>query len=360
MRSRMLARVHAWFGIALALPLLLLIGSGVLLLHKDALFLPRSVTEVSFDPRSPQSMSAELARLMENPALRQVDAILLATADRPLHTVEGGDRAVFYLPIAGQAPLGDPPALLKLEAWLMRLHVELLAGEVGDRVLYVLGPLAFGVVIAGATLWWPLRRGWRWRELWPRGASRALQLRHHVTLGAVLFLFGGLQFGSGALLVYNPQVRAWLQRVAAPRAPPVAPEVRFEPGNALAAAQTIFALRPGAQATQLAPISEAGRLLWSVKLRLPGERHLNGRSSIVLDVDAGRVVRVRDARAGGLPAVYDDWLYTLHIARLWGWPQLLVWTLMSLGLAALVVAGARSFLRRSRSAAESRPKVPQR
>lgn len=360
MRSRMLAGLHAWFGIALALPLLLLIGSGVLLLHKDALFLPRSVTAVSFDPRSPQLMSAELARLMADPGLRQVDAILLATADRPLHTVEGGDGVVAYLPVAGQGPLGDPPALLRLEGWLLRLHVELLAGEFGDRVLYVLGPLAFGVVLAGATLWWPLRRGWRWRDLRPRGASRSLQLRHHVTLGGALFLLGGLQFGTGALLVYNPQVRQWLQEVAAPRATPAAPAVRFEPGDYQAAAQVIFTLHPGAQATQLAPVSEAARLLWSVKLRLPGERHPNGRSLIVLDVDAGRVVRLRDARLGGLPAVYDDWLYGFHIARLWGWPQLLVWTLMSLGLAALVVAGARSFFRRNRKAAEPRAVLPPR
>ncbi|MEZ5459452.1 MAG: hypothetical protein R3E65_09135 [Steroidobacteraceae bacterium] len=91
-----------------------------------------------------------------------------------------------------------------------------------------------------------------------------------------------------------------------------------------------------------------GHEQWRVKLRLPGERHPNGRSYVVVDLAAGRVTEVQDARLGGLPALYDDWLYGWHIARLWGLPQAWAWCLASLATAALAIAGVAAFTRRAR------------
>jgi uncharacterized iron-regulated membrane protein len=238
---------------------------------------------------------------------------------------------------------------------VLQLHVDLFLGDAGKWLVRIIGPLAVLLVIAGLVLWWPLRRGWRARDLRPRGSTRTALLRWHLALGAGIAAFALLQFGSGALLAHNAQIRLWLQPLAPEAAYRAGELPAFPAGDARAAAQAVFALYPDATASQLIPVSERGREQWRVKLRLPGERHPNGRSYVVLDVAAGRVAAVYDARLGGWPALYDDWLYGWHIARLWGSPQAFVWLLASLAIATLAVAGVTAFSRRPRSRPANAP-----
>jgi len=108
--------------------------------------------------------------------------------------------------------------------------------------------------------------------------------------------------------------------------------------------------------TQLVPRAVGSGTQWSLKLRLPGEDHPNGRSNVTLDVAAGRIVALRDARLAGAPASYDDVLYPLHIGRLFGDAQRVLWLLGGIGLFRLVTAGVTAFLRRpSARRASSRP-----
>jgi uncharacterized iron-regulated membrane protein len=82
-----------------------------------------------------------------------------------------------------------------------------------------------------------------------------------------------------------------------------------------------------------------------VKFRLSGERHPNGRSTLTLDLDQGRVVAQRDARLGGLPAFYDDVLYGFHSGELAGPVQAWLWLAGTLGLGVVTVSGALAWLR---------------
>ena len=322
--------------------------SGSVLLFKDRLFIPQALAETAGSPWPAQRAQAEIAALLADPASRNYETLWLASPRRPFHTLVAADGSARYRVLTGstQPPEGYLPQ--RIERTMLQLHIDLLAGSAGKWLVRIIGPLAVLLVIAGFVLWWPLRRAWRARDLRPRGTTRTALLRWHLALGAAVVVFAVLQFGSGAMLAHNPQIRLWLQ----PLGPVIADRARelppFAAGDTGAAAQAVFALYPDATASQLIPFSESGRALWRVKLRLPGERHPNGRSYVVIDVAAGRITQVYDARLGGLPARYDDWLYGWHIARLWGLPQAFVWLLASLAIATLAVAGVAAFARRPR------------
>jgi uncharacterized iron-regulated membrane protein len=331
------------------LPLLLLVVSGAVLLFKDSLFIPQPQAASAALPWSADRAQAEIAALLADPASRDFETLWLASPRRAFHTLVAADGTVQYRPVAGARLPRDGTLSLQVERTLLRLHIDFLAGGAGKWFVRIVGPLAVLLVVVGLILWWPLRRGWRARDLRPRGHTRTALLRMHLALGAAIAAFALLQFGSGAMLAHNSQIRSWLQPLtpAAVERPREWPP--FAAGDARAAARAVFAIYPDATASHLIPLSQDGRLQWRVKLRLPGERHPNGRSYVVVDVAAGRITQVHDARRGGLPALYDDWLYGWHIARLWGLPQSVFWLLASVATATLAVFGVAAFARRPRS-----------
>jgi uncharacterized iron-regulated membrane protein len=155
-------------------------------------------------------------------------------------------------------------------------------------------------------------------------------------------------------------VRAWPKPYADPRAvqAPEGVTTGFAAGDAAAAIAALRRVFPSGPVTQLVPLAGDGGTQWSLKLRLPGEDHPNGRSNVTLDVAAGRIVALRDARLAGAPAAYDDVLYPLHIGGLFGDAQRVLWLLGGIGLARLVTAGVTAFLRRPRAPGGSRRAAP--
>lgn len=327
---------------------MLLIVSGAILLFRDQLFVPQHLAAATNASWSVGAAEREIAALLSDPASRRYETIWLATPRRPFHTLVELDGTTRYRALAGMTLPAEGLWPQQIERTVLQLHIDFLAGAAGKWLVRICGPLAALLVLVGLLLWWPLRRGWRARDLRPRGTGRIALLRWHLGLGAVIAVFAFLQFGSGAMLAHNPQIRIWLRPLAPAAVDRARESSSFAAGDASAAARAVLAPYPGAMATQLAPLTQNGRDRWRVKLRLPGERHPNGRSYVVVDLAAGQITEVYDARRGGLPALYDDWLYGWHIARLWGLPQALVWLLASLAAATLAAAGVAAFARRFR------------
>lgn len=351
-RRPQLARLHAWTGLLLALPLLLLAASGMVLLFKDPLLLP---AEWRLDDLPQAEADRELARLLGLPALRDVGSLAPARSGRGFHLVESVDGEPSWWRVGAQAPLPatEVPLRLRLEPWLIEFHDQLLLGEPGDVLVRFVGPLAAMLAIVGLVLWWPLRRGWRWRDLPVRQAGRPQLLRAHLALGAVT---GGLVLmhaATGAMLANNPVIREWLAPLVDPRAAawPVAsggPE--FAAGDPVAALATLRRLHPAGPITLASPAG-ADDSTWTFRLRLPGETHPNGRSNVVADLSTGRVVSQQDARLAGVPGTYDDLLYPLHRGTLFGSWQRWLWLASGVALARLLLLGALAYWRRGRSVA---------
>lgn len=340
--TRGLVRVHRWIGLALCLPLVAIATSGALLLFRDVLWVPAEWRAASWDAAAADTALAAALALDE--AWRYVD---LARPGRAFHLV-GVDAVTTprVLPVGAATP-GPPPARLAVELWLFQLHTRLLAGESGQQVVRVVGPVAFASVVAGLLLWWPRRGGWRGRDLLGPGAgSRPGLLRWHLAWGGAAALVLLPLVGSGALMAHNPAVRSWLAPLAPPAAalPVELAGRRFAPGELAAAIGAARAVWPDGEPTQISrPAKDPATL--TVKFRLPGERHPNGRSTLTLDVEEGRFTAMRDARRGGPPAAYDDVLYGLHIGALAGPAHAWAWLAGALGLAVLTVSGVLAWLR---------------
>ncbi len=344
----------------LALPLLLIVLSGTAMLFKDTLFVP-SAWRVPPDAQHSQAdADAEAARLLSLPGLQSVDAVQLARGERDFHVVETADGSPLYWRPGAVSPSIAVPWRLRAEHLVLDLHAHLLGGDAGEIAVRVLAVFAVAVVAAGLVMWWPLRRGWRARDLLARSHARPQLLRAHLALGGaagVLFLAHVL---SGLLLAFNPPVRAWLKPYTDPAATraPAQVSLEFAPGDTTAAFATLRRVFPFGAVTQLAPLAGADGTRWSLKLRLPGEDHPNGRSNVTFDLAAGHLVALRDARLAGAPGTYDDLLYPLHIGRLFGDAQRLLWLCGGIGLFRLITAGVTAFLQRKPASQPSSRRAP--
>lgn len=349
-RHPTLARLHAWTGLVLALPLIVIALSGAVLLFRDPLLVPADWRR---EPPAAAADDAELARLMTLPALREAEAVTLARGERGFHLVTGRDGRLAWWRVGAEAP-ADPaavPQALRLEPQLLELHEHLLLGGFGDLLVRFAGPLATALLVVGLWMWWPLRRGWRRRDLVVHGNGRPQLLRSHLALGALAGVLCLAHAASGALMANNPAIRAWLKPLGDPRAaewPAGGPPRDFAPGDPAAALAALRRLHPAGEITVLTPPAGAGDQ-WSLRLRLPGEDHPNGRSSAVLELAAGRIGAVRDARLAGIPGAYDDLVFPLHVGTLFGGWQRWLWLVGGIALARLALLGALSWLRRGRA-----------
>jgi uncharacterized iron-regulated membrane protein len=348
-RHPRLATLHAWAGVVLALPLCLLGLSGAMLLFRDALFVPAAWRVADPAVAAPD---AEVARLLALPALRHARSLLLARGVRDFHFVTTADGGSAWWRVGGTAavPVADVPLRLRLEPTVLGLHRRLLLGDAGAAVIRVLAPLAALTIVAGLWLWWPLRRGWRRRDLLVRGDGRPQLLRAHLALGSTAGLLLLVHAVSGALLANDPAIRPWLQPLADARTsawPGGTGAPRFAPGDAAAALAAVRALYPSAAMVEIAPRGDSPSA-WSLMLRLPGEDHPQGRSTVVLDVAAGHVLALRDARLAGAPGAYDDTLLALHGGTLFGDWQRWPWLLGGIASFRLALLGGLSWWRRPR------------
>jgi uncharacterized iron-regulated membrane protein len=189
---RLLLRIHTWIALGLGLYIVVLSVSGSAVVFRRELnqwLVPRTVA------------STEGVRLTGEPLLAAVQTVYAEhtvvevreprRAERPVSVLldrEGARMERLFDPYAVR-DLGDtfPPTLRTVE-WLVDLHDNLLAGEMG-RLLNGIGGIFFTVlIVTGAWLWWPgagnVLRGLR---IGRPQASRRFIWQLHSVLGILSF-----------------------------------------------------------------------------------------------------------------------------------------------------------------------------
>lgn len=337
---RVLARLHRWCGLALAVPLAIVVMSGALLVFKNSLWVPADWRHTTL---APSEIDATLAAALElDAAWLWVD---IAGAGRAFHVLGYADGRESVLRPGATAVQAAPKRIATAHV-IFQLHTRLLVGEAGRNFVRVIGPLAVASVVLGVWLWWPRRSGWRARDLRSAAMRRPVLLKLHMAWGAAAGLVLLPLLISGALLAHNATIRAWLAPFTTDQPLPVAEAMglSFEPGElhgAIAAARRVW---PEGRLTQISRADPAATLL-TLKFHLPGERHQNGRSTLRLDLERGRVTGLRDARRGGWPAAYDDVLYPFHTTHLGGVVQAWLWLAAAIVLLGLVGTGVIAWVR---------------
>nr|WP_239056943.1 PepSY-associated TM helix domain-containing protein [Wenzhouxiangella limi] len=349
-----LRKLHLYIALVTALPLVLLIASGVALVYKTDFW---QLDHPALKNAPVEGSAEEHARAIESMAARFDVGIEYVKYPQP-------ELPAYHLWLAdGREALVMPGSLEIVDQWrwfqrptafLAELHLHLLADEAGSRVVGWLGLLTLFLLVSGLVIWWPALKRFRWRSLWPRDLSRPRLLMFHRNLGALSFPVLLLLVACGTGVAYFQPTRSLLNNlfgdsVSAPLgAAPSAPEHGGEPlalEPLLAAAHRTL---PEGRISFVALGAMDGGVL-TVRKRMPSEPHPNGLSFVHLDTRTGEVLEVVDGSAASRGDRLANWMYPLHAGklnpataggRLW---QAVV-TLSGVVMMGLVLAGLRAWV----------------
>lgn len=309
-----LRKLHLWLGLSLGIVYALIALSGSVLALQGPLLrasYPQLATHALPTPRQEAMVLGRMAREWSPQGLRSAD---LPHADLPVWQLyfDGGVRR--YLdPASGELLLTRTPdndLLLALRSW----HTQLLAGDVGESVLGVVGWLSLGLLISGAVLWWPGRGRWL-AHLTPHAQPPVRRWSSwHRSLGVLGLPLLLMVTFTGTLMLYHDGTRQALSALFRD-APGAAPPARLAPRQApidwtAVPAAARHAL-PGARLSRLALPNERSGLV-TVRARMPGETHPVGRSMVWLDPYTARVLGTLDATRAPTGAQVSNALYPLH------------------------------------------------
>jgi len=234
-----------------------------------------------------------------------------------------------------------------LMSWLYRLHMQLLAGEVGTAIVGWSGAAMLVLLGSGIAAWWPRGR-WRKALAFKRDAAPIRRLRDLHKLSGLAGT--GLLFvlaATGALLALPGIAQALLAPTAIPTPRPAAPAgPRVSITRALATAQA--ALPDGRLVFFDVPTDAA--LPIRARFQVPGDPHRRFPGSFVfVDQISGRLRAVHDIRRGNTGTRLTSWIRPLHDGSVGGMPTRLLAVVTGILPTVLLVTGALHWRRRRRA-----------
>ncbi len=348
---RLLRALHRYAGTVVAVIMLLLAVTGGVLIFKDEIWrLQYPALRTAYESPSPQQHAAAFKAIV-------------ATASRPVTMVRTPRPGLpaYHVYLQGAEALVDARSHVLIDEWawyqspasfLLQLHMRLAAGDTGKQIVGVTGLLGGLMALSGLYLWWPVRRQFQWRSLWPKRTSRIHMLRLHRDLGvlaAVLVLLFSL---TGAGVVFGQASRSLFSSVlwsetAAPAPARVTTDAHPPAADAVLIARAQAAL-PGAQLMSWSPATPANATHY-FRFRQAGEPHPFGRSTVHISALDGRVLSAVDATLEPRGERAANWMYPLHAVTVGGWPYRLLALLAALALAVISFSGMLGFVRSLRN-----------
>lgn len=340
---KLLSWLHLWVGLSAGVLFALLGLSGsVLVFHEDLL----RWQHPQLEGHAPHADGAVLGAILARETPAGLRSIQLPDPSMPTYVGFYGDgRRAYFAPQDGSTLLvrdTDDDVLL----WLQDLHVHFLAGEAGEQVVGAVGWVALVLLLSGVYLWWP-KRGLLAASLrWFASPPPRRWLSWHRSTGVLVLPLLLLLVVTGVGMVYHAGARSLLTGLfgggAIPAAPLRAPDGAVDWPAVLARAQAGL---PGARLTRTAAPAQ-GEGVVSFRARMPGEWHVNGRSTVHVDLAGRTVLLAHDATAQAAGARMTEAIYPLHIGAVGG--PLLRWLTALAGLvpAFLLVTGFMFWRRR--------------
>ena len=207
-------QVHLWSGIAVGAYVLMISLTGSVLVYRNELyrtFSPRPVVVQSAgESLTMEALAAAAARVYPDYQFSGSKV-----GETPNHAVtitltrgEETKRRLLH-PFTGE-DLGDPlPAGFRFTAWLLDLHDNLLAGEMGRKINGIGASAVTLLCVTGAIIWWPGITSWRRSLILDRRANwRRLNWSLHSVFGFWCLPFILLWGITGMYLAFPEQFAA--------------------------------------------------------------------------------------------------------------------------------------------------------
>lgn len=266
------------------------------------------------------------------------------------HHGHHADREMVWFSADGGRVVRAEPWGGYLMSWLYELHMHLLAGETGGRIVGWSGVATLVLLITGIIAWWP-RRSWRKALAFKRRAApirRLRDLHKHFGLWSSALLL--ILVATGVLLAL-PAVKTQVigATVAAPDKVP-APRSTESEGRQIPVARALAAAHRAVPDARLAFIDApgAGDEPFRIRVQVPGDPHRRFPGSFIfVDQYSGRVLAVHDIRHGNAGTRVSAWIRTLHDGSVGGVAARILAALIGLVPAILFGTGLLHWLRRN-------------
>lgn len=301
---------HLWFGLVATVPLLLAAVSGVLLLYQKELV--RLVVTPGAHMESDRDSHADaqtLQTLVQEYASGAMINIKAPSRVEPYWTIRE-DHSLTLLNTESLEPYTRHNWLLDAFAVVRELHVHLLTSVVGEWLLLISGLAALFLCVSGIILWWPGRKAFRWQWITPNPVRRSHYLHYHRHLGALISPVLLVVLLTGAVMLWQKRVQPLLppQPVSTFSTAPkdVLPLTIAE---AMSLVQQIY---PNARPTYIRAWADGDGRQLRVRFRLADEWHLNGRTTVWVNLDSGIVSGTARSDKVGEARKLVNQLYPLH------------------------------------------------
>jgi uncharacterized iron-regulated membrane protein len=207
---RALFQVHLWSGIAAGLYVFTISVTGSMLVYWNELYRAVTPAPVFSKASTPRLTDAQLTAAAQRayPGYRVTRISRTRNPDQaPSISLERGNRTRHRLfdPRSG-ADLGDSVSKgMRIVAFVLDLHDNLLAGPTGRTVNGAGAVVVLVLAISGLVIWWPGSKTWRRSLILPRGVGGKRFVWHlHSMIGFWSFAFT-LVFGLSGLYLCFPE-----------------------------------------------------------------------------------------------------------------------------------------------------------
>ncbi len=259
-----------------------------------------------------------------------------------------------------------------LMTFVYDIHITLLAGEVGEKVVGICGLLLLLLGVTGAILW----PGWRklpsgfqirWQAPW-----QLVNYDLHTVGGIVSVLFLLLIASTGAAMIFHEETEPavyWLLQTPKPPALTSTPQAGKSPLTLEEILHKADAALPEGKTTFISLATKPEGIVRVTK-KLPQEIRPDGRSRVYLDQYSGKVLRVENALTVPLGTRIMNGLFTLHTGIYGGLGMRILYIFVGLTPTVLFITGfvmwrqrqwaiarRQEAIRQSQGIPEPRPKI---
>lgn len=228
-----------------------------------------------------------------------------------------------------------------------QLHIRLLAGKTGEKIMTIAGIFMLFLALSGVILWWKYKRfSIKWN-----GPLFRMMFDLHNAGGISTLVFLLLLSATGVVIALENPILPWMHKVTGttriPRTLPSTPGRGSTPIAPDQALRIAMATEPGAVPLKI-ELPVARNDSYNVRTHFPEDRTPGGRSWVCVDQYSGKVLVTQSSRTAPLPMRAYLMTRQIHTGDIFGVPSRIAMSACSLFVTLQAFSGVVMWRKRER------------